>query len=105
MPLITSVVNATGEPSRVSDMSEPDAARNGSIAWRLRAPVATAIVNPSVLPLQFTLANAEPLRPSTHVSICFDDTTGTPRACAEPTIAFEPGWLAVSKCMLAQNAP
>src|SRR5262245_42641913 len=105
MPLITSVVNATGEPLRVSVISCPEAARNGSIACRLRAPEATEIEKPSVLPLQLTLPNAEPLRPSSHVSICLDDTTGTPRATAEPTIAFEPGWFSVSKCMLAQNAP
>ena len=49
--------------------------------------------------------NAVAFRPSTHVSNWLADTTGTPRACADATMAWEPGCTAVSVCMLATKAP
>ena len=40
--------------------------------------------------LHATPLNDEPLRPSSQVSICRAETTGTPRACAEAMMASEP---------------
>src|SRR5215831_2683186 len=105
MPLIVCVVHATGEPSRVSEASVPDAPWIGTIPRRFRAPTPTATLKLSWLPLQARLPNEEPFRPSSHVSICFAETTGTPCACAEATTASEPGCGEESKCMFVVNTP
>jgi hypothetical protein len=77
----------------------------GSIARRFLAPAPTATLKLSWFPLQARPANDELFRPSSQVSICFADTTGTPCACAEATTASEPGCGDVSKCMFVVNTP
>ena len=75
------------------------------MACRPFAPAATAMPKVSTPPLQVMSWNDEPLRPSSQVSICFAETTGTPRAFAEATIAA--AWLSVepSVWMFAVKAP
>ena len=62
-------------------------------------------MKPSTLPANDTLPNDDALRPSIQSSICLADTTGTPRACADATIADQPSDVAESVCMFAVNTP
>ncbi len=67
--------------------SVPAAEETGSIA---RSPFAPPVMSKvSELPAQASLLKAEPFRPSSQVSICRPDTTGTPRARAAATTASE----------------
>ena len=75
------------------------------MASRPFAPAPTAMPKVSTPPLQERPWNDEPLRPSSQVSICFAETTGTPRACAELTMAAAWSSVAPSVWMLATNAP
>ena len=63
----------------------------GSMARRLLALVPTVTVKLRTLPLQESELNEDPLRPSSHCSICNEVTTGTPRAWAEATMYDAPG--------------
>ena len=105
MPLIVAIVHATAAPSRVRLTSAPDAEAAGSIARRLREPVYAEIVKLKPFAIHDSAPNDEPLRPSIQFSICLAETTGTPCACAEATMASEPAWGHESKCMFAVNTP
>src|SRR5262245_4652205 len=94
MPLIVSIEYGAGDTplSRLVNTRLP--ARAGSIACSPFAPVPRVTLNVSTreaasheIPV-----NDDPLRPSSHVSICRADTTGTPRASADVTIASEPAF-------------
>src|SRR4029079_18054792 len=99
------VVNVTGDPPRVIPARTPTEDVVGSIACRPLAPAPTAIVKLSVLPDHASDPNDDPFRPSSHVSSCFADTTGTPLAMAALTMVCWPGWLALSVCMFAVTTP
>jgi hypothetical protein len=90
MPLMVCVVKTTGFPPIVMLLTVPLGPLLGSIARRFRAPFACAMVNESVLPLHASDLKAEEFRPSSQVSICNAETTGTPCAFAEVTIASAP---------------
>jgi hypothetical protein len=77
IPFTTWVVKATGVPFTVIPPRGPTAEAVGSIARRLLAPAPTVIVKLSWFPLQLVAPNDEPLRPSSQVSICLAETTGT----------------------------
>jgi hypothetical protein len=62
----------------------------GSSARKLWAPVAWVTLKVRVFPLQRIELNEEEFRPSSQVNICNAETTGTPCACAEATIASAP---------------
>ena len=63
------------------------------------------MVKSSVFPFQVTPPKEELLRPSSQVSICRAETTGTLCDWAEATIASEPELEALSVCMFAVNTP
>src|SRR5262245_12447615 len=90
MPLIVWRVKATGLPFSVIPLSDPPTTTVGSIACRPFAPVPTATLKVSTLPLHVIDWNDDPLRPSSQVSIWRALTTGTPRDCADATIASDP---------------
>src|SRR5215213_8603432 len=102
-------VKATVEPFTAIVMIGDPFADAGTIACRPLAPAPTAIENDSrLLPFQVIALNDEPLRPSSHSSICRAVITGTDRACADARIASEPVWPSdglKSVCMLAVKAP
>src|SRR5689334_23068355 len=99
------VVKLTGAPFRVRLVNALPPAVAGSMACRLRAPLPTATVKFKVLLLQDNDPKEELLRPSTQVSICREDTMGTPSDWAVATIESAPGSDTVSLCMLATKAP
>src|SRR3954453_22209089 len=105
MPLIVFVVNGTKVPLRVIVLTTPLPELSGSIACRLFAPAAVLIANDIVLPAQAKWANDEPLRPSSHVSICFADTIGTPRESADDTIESDDGDATWSVWLFAVKTP
>ena len=70
----------------VTLVTVPDPELAGTIACRLRAPLATLRLKFRALPFHVIDPKDELFRPSSHVSICRDDTTGMPCACAEATI-------------------
>ena len=115
MPLIVrtvSDVSGRGTPPELKPTSLSTPARIGSMACSPLAPSARAIENASVWPFHDWIVNDEPLRPSSHVSICRAETTGTPRFRAAPTIWSEPFFeslpsslLLKSVCMFAVNTP
>ena len=105
MPLTVCGVKATGPPSRVIEPSTPRAEWVGSIACRPLTPAATPTVKCKVSTLHAIEPKAAPLRPSSQSSIWRADTIGTPRACADATMASEPSEASLSVCMLAVKTP
>jgi hypothetical protein len=106
------VVHVTGLPARVRLVRGPVVALEGRSTWAwgvvLPTPAPRATVKESVLPLQESEPNEEPLRPSSQSSIWVAVTTGTPRAWAAATMAAEPAaatLLPTSVCMLAVTTP
>src|SRR5947209_18233606 len=77
----------------------------GNMVIRFLAPAAAMMLKLNLLLLQVSPLIIELFLPSSQVSICLAETTGTPWACAEAMIASEPGDAAWSVCMLAQNTP
>ncbi len=77
----------------------------GSMTWSPVAPAAAVTVKFSVFPLHERPRKEELFRPSTQSSICLAETIGTLRACAEATIASEPGVTALSVCMFTVKIP
>src|SRR6478672_7253620 len=102
--MVVTVV-ATGVPLRVRPLRGPPAEAAGIMPDRRLAPAPTATVKLSVEFDHVMVPNDEPLRPSSQSSICFEDTMGTPRACAEATMASDPACTALSVCMLVVNTP
>ena len=102
---MVSVVNVAGFPSRVNDARwfPPDDA--GSIARRPLAPAPASIVKLRVVPSRKIDWNDEASRPSSQVSIWRPETTGTPWACADATMASDPLEAALSVCMFAVKTP
>ena len=98
-------MKAIGLPLRLMPVNEPPLEAVGTIACRFLAPVPVAIVKLNVLPFQDNEPNDEELRPSSHCSICNEETMGTLRDCAETTISSDPAEATLSVCMLAVNAP
>ena len=94
MPLTVRVEVATGAPLRVRPCMAPVDPLIGSMACRPCAPDAWAMLNVSCPPLKATPWKAEALRPSSQVSICWAEMTGTPCACAALTTFA--AWLAPS---------
>ena len=105
MPLMICVVYTTGTALRLISDSGPIAEFSGTIACILRDPAAAVIMKLSLFPLHASPPNEEPLRPSSHVSICCADTTGTPCAWADATMASEPGCGDDSRCMFVVKTP
>ena len=68
-------------------VSTPAAVRVGTMALSPTAVRSADTVNVSEVPFHDCEENDEALRPSSQVSICRDDTTGTPWALAELTVA------------------
>jgi hypothetical protein len=99
------VVKAIGLPLRLMLVNEPAPEAVGTIACRFLAPAPIVIVKLNVLPFQNNEPNDEELRPSSHCSICNEETMGTPRDCAEDTIASDPADAMLSVCILAVKAP
>ncbi len=104
-PLIVWVVVAIWTPSRFSVVSAPTEEVVGTIPRSPLAPAAWLTLKLSLLPLQEIPSKEDWLRPSSHCSICWAETTGTPRDCAEATIASEPALEALSVCMFAVKTP
>ncbi len=104
-PLIVWVVVGTCTPSRLTLVRLPVAELIGSIARRPFAPAAWLTLKLSLFALKEIAPNEDWLRPSSHCSICLAETTGTPRAWAEATIAFAPSLTALSVCMFAVKTP
>ena len=77
------VVNVTGAPPIVMLLNVPLGPFVGSIACRLRAPVACVMLKLRVFPLQLIEPKEEELRPSSHVSNCKAEMMGTPRLWAD----------------------
>src|ERR1044071_381761 len=100
-----SVVNETAFPFFVIPESEPAADWNGTMAFNPFEPLPTATVNVNEFPEYEMFPNDELFRPSNQPSICFAETTGTPWARADATIASEPEEEALSVCILAVKAP
>ncbi len=74
------VVNEIGLPPKVILLSVPVGPVTGNIARKFRAPVACVMPKLNVLPLHANDPKEELFRPSSQVSICNDDTIGTPLA-------------------------
>lgn len=74
------VVNEIGLLPEVMLLNVPVGPVTGNIARRFRAPVACVMLKLSVLPLHANAPKEELFRPSSHVSICNDDTIGAPLA-------------------------
>src|SRR5262249_37084065 len=85
------------------NVSAPDLI--GTRICRPVAPLAGATLKVSRLAPNAIGPNIEPFRASSHVSICFAETIGTPRLCAAVTIASEPADAIASVCMFAVNTP
>jgi hypothetical protein len=79
--------------------------RRGQHRLHASAPVAAAMVNVKLLFDHASDPNEELLRPSSQVSICRAEMTGTWRRTAAPTIASDPACGALSVCIAAVNAP
>ncbi len=106
------VVQVTGFPPRVRAVIGPVVALAGrstcasGVALPTLAPRATE--KDSVLPLQASAPNDDPLRPSSQSSIWAAVITGTARAWAAATMAAEPAAampLPASVCMLTVMTP
>ena len=72
------------------------------------APGAWVIVKLSVAPFHVIDPNAELFRPSSQLSICTEETTGTLRVCAELTMdarRADESWVPPSPWTFAVNAP
>ena len=69
------------------------------------APAPTEMLKVSTSPLQTRSSKVEELRPSSHLSICRAEMTGTPRAWAENTMASESDSSPLSLWMFAVMAP
>ncbi len=84
-PLMVCVVKLTADPPKVIELKLPAGVLIGNMACKFLAPVPTAMVKFNWLTFHDNDPNEEPLRPSSHVNSCCDDTMGTPCACAEET--------------------
>ena len=74
-------------PLRVMLLKVPLGPIVGTIDCRFRAPEAWVMLKLRVFPLHANDPKAELFRPSSQVNICNEETIGTPRACAEATMA------------------
>lgn len=95
----------TEVPFRLMLVRLPEGKLIGSIAWRFLPPAATEILKLRVPLFHVSDPKEELLRPSNQVNICWADTTGTPRACAEAMMASAPSDCTESWCIFAVNAP
>ena len=95
------------EPSTVMPVRCPPLMSTGSIACRPFAPVAVDTVKDKTWLLHVSPLKAEPFRPSSQVSICSAETTGTFLATAEATTAAAAAMLPerFSSWMLAVITP
>ena len=73
------VVNGTGSPLNVILVNVPVGPFVGSIPCRFLALAPATILKYRVLPLHDRDWKDDVLRPSSQVSICRDETIGTPR--------------------------
>jgi hypothetical protein len=87
--LIVWVEKLTGVPFMVRLFRAPVGMFIGSMACKFFAPVSTTavILKLRVLPLNERDPKEEEFRPSSQVSICCEETIGTPRAWAEETMS------------------
>ncbi len=92
-------------PSRLTVVNAPTEEVVGTIPRRPFAPAAWVTLKLSLFPLQETPSKEDWLRPSSQVSICRAETTGTPCESAEATIASDPELEALSVCMFAVKTP
>ena len=78
-----------GLPFCVMLATVPAAEIHGTMVCRPLAPTPTLIVKLSVSTFHPIALNDEPFRPSSQVSICSEETMGTPRASAAATVASD----------------
>ncbi len=81
-------------------MRTPAAVRVGIIALSPVADGSAVTVNVSDEPVQDSALKEEALRASSQVSICRDETTGTPCVLAEATVAVASVESTASVCAL-----
>ena len=89
-PLIVLRWNATVLPFQEMELRAPESDFAGNMARSPFAPEPTLIVKVSADPFHASDENDEPLRPSSQVSNCAAEISGTPRDCAESIMSSAP---------------